>query len=784
VFNTAPKEWKSERGESIKGLAVANGYVRFFEPDVYVEAKRGLLEKAGLGALRERFEAPVVSLKDFLSQQHNRDWAEPAYGLSVMDVFRHLYETERRFQLREPRRSLLVKSSPSTAAIFGSYPRRRDAAYFTQWYKDVFKPEEMEASAECWLEVFKRSALTPLQVTRHELDLQRSWHHDPYIYVFDPTIAGDLIDLWNMRLEPNPILPVPVDWFADLVEPLEKFIRSEFRPVRGNPNGVMHNATVEFARSLGKQRSDELSKSFTKLPPGALSLKHWRNQVWVDFTDEYQHPYSRLEIVAREQRVTAPLRDGDGKPRVTLPSLAPSFAERYGAHHRWANSVSLSTWRSEDVATVLPFNTFNRRWPPIPTLGTERVAIGTEGWVFTQQYRDWDQSLSLLTNEEAIIGSLKTFDVEAELSDPGHIAKQMLDHIGGLWGVHLLADLQTLELLNKMAGAVRRRSNEDDTIEETFERRSASAEVWKSLVAKRGRDLPTVKLSDFTKRNVIRLGLETECPHCRATNWHSLTVTDYEVICERCLNRYDFPQAGLRDQNRNWHFRVVGPFSVPDYGGGAYSALLTIRTLESFGENGAGRGNLTFSTATKMKIDGREREVDFVAWQRASRFGHVERPRLIVGEAKSLGKKDIIKQKDVTHLKEVAASLPGAFMIVSVLRDHFTETEKELLRRLAKWGRRRDTRGKPSNLLILLTGKDLFFDHHMSSHWKELGPPHSQFCDFEHTSSLRNVADATQQIYLNLPSLAADHTEYWNKRHARRKARSAGKQNPRPLTGG
>ena len=35
------------------------------------------------------------------------------------------------------------------------------------------------------------------------------------------------------------------------------------------------------------------------------------------------------------------------------------------------------------------------------------------------------------------------------------------------------ADMETLELLNKMAGGVRKRSNED-TIEETFELRTAS----------------------------------------------------------------------------------------------------------------------------------------------------------------------------------------------------------------------------------------------------------------------------------------------------------------------
>src|SRR4051812_19846150 len=53
VFNKPPTEWKSEIYKRFEGTAVAKGYVRFFEPDVYVEAEAGLLEKAGLSALRK-----------------------------------------------------------------------------------------------------------------------------------------------------------------------------------------------------------------------------------------------------------------------------------------------------------------------------------------------------------------------------------------------------------------------------------------------------------------------------------------------------------------------------------------------------------------------------------------------------------------------------------------------------------------------------------------------------------------------------------------------------------
>src|SRR5437588_12878922 len=53
VFKREPKEWRPDIYQRFKGSEVAKGYARFFEPDVYVEAEKGLLEQAGLGALRE-----------------------------------------------------------------------------------------------------------------------------------------------------------------------------------------------------------------------------------------------------------------------------------------------------------------------------------------------------------------------------------------------------------------------------------------------------------------------------------------------------------------------------------------------------------------------------------------------------------------------------------------------------------------------------------------------------------------------------------------------------------
>ena len=59
VFHTSPKEWRPQKYDRIKGLAVTKKYIEFFEPDVFVESESGLLKKAGLGALQKDRSGPI-----------------------------------------------------------------------------------------------------------------------------------------------------------------------------------------------------------------------------------------------------------------------------------------------------------------------------------------------------------------------------------------------------------------------------------------------------------------------------------------------------------------------------------------------------------------------------------------------------------------------------------------------------------------------------------------------------------------------------------------------------
>ena len=310
----------------------------------------------------------------------------------------------------------------------------------------------------------------------------------------------------------------------------------------------MHNATIEFGRSIPKTDAEALIRKLKPgLPGGALALNYWRNSIWIDHRDDRIQRDSRLKVVAKEQRAYLALQE-EGELHTTFETLAPEFSSRYGkGDHRWVNVLRISNYSDKSIAQVLPFNTFDRAWPRLGMHG-DPIPVGSEGWVFPQGYKNVGQYVSLLSADDAITGWLEQLGIKAELSEPGHIAKQMLEHLGGLWGAHLLADLDTLKLLNRMSGGLRRWRNEDNTVEESFELRTATVKDWTDLIAQRQakRSLPSVSLAEFTKRNVIRLGLETECPHCSAKNWSTLTAVDYRVTCERVSSLMIFrrPRCG------------------------------------------------------------------------------------------------------------------------------------------------------------------------------------------------------------------------------------------------
>jgi hypothetical protein len=227
----------------------------------------------------------------------------------------------------------------------------------------------------------------------------------------------------------------------------------------------------------------------------------------------------------------------------------------------------------------------------------------------------------------------------------------------------------------------------------------------------------------------------------------------------------------LKENNRNWTYRVVGPFSLPDFGRGSYSSLLALRFIDEFT---MGYEKATFATATQLKFDGKDYEVDFIMWREAEKGDEIDPPQLIIGETKSAGTGPLIKPKDLASLKAIAKKLPGSIVVIGVLRDHFLASEKKILRPFVTWARRPDVYGQPTNPVVLLTSRELFMEHHLSNTWEKAGEPFIKYASYNQTRTLKEIAHATQDLYLDMVSFYTWRNTQFNRRKRGQKTSNLG----------
>jgi hypothetical protein len=320
----------------------------------------------------------------------------------------------------------------------------------------------------------------------------------------------------------------------------------------------------------------------------------------------------------------------------------------------------------------------------------------------------------------------------------------------GFWGSHLIADRETLRLLDKMSKSVRKHA--DGKIEE-FPDRSVEVKCWKALVDRRAqRGLPRVDLEGFIKANIFRLGLVLECPNCQKGNWFGIEALQLQLTCERCLKIFEFPQAGLNFAKTPWHYRVLDPYSIPDYAGGAYATVLALRAFTvGFGAHDI---NLTYATGLNLTVDDqRPFEIDFTFWYQRRRILDLEEePVLVFGEAKSFAAESI-KEKDLSRMRKLAEKFPGAFLVFATLKDELSDAEKVAIGQLATWGREQLSDRRPRAPVIVLTGLELFSSWHIKHSWKEHDGRHAKFVEppSVRLDNLWTLANFTQQLYLGLP---------------------------------
>jgi hypothetical protein len=188
------------------------------------------------------------------------------------------------------------------------------------------------------------------------------------------------------------------------------------------------------------------------------------------------------------------------------------------------------------------------------------------------------------------------------------------------------------------------------------------------------------------------------------------------------------------------------PAKIPDGLQGSLSVLLLLHVL-SRDMHPTFTPLLSFNAS---KAD-QKLEVDLAVFTRHMRHG-VYQQDVIFAECKSFQGR--FTRRDVQRMERFAQQFPGAVVIFATLRRELDATEKRLLIPFVNRGRKLLTTTRPNNPVIIFTGNELFSRTHVRNTWRELGPPfakHSQAYGEERV--FVSLADATQQLYLGLPSI-------------------------------
>lgn len=755
VCRAMPKVWRRDNHSGTAGMALSRGYIRFFEPDVYVEAEQGLAEKCGI---TEEFGSPifnrVITLEDFVTYKDGHP-PEFAFGLNIIDIYEELYSKEYRFEPRHQRQVVLFEGSNSDAcfieAVSGAFPEDEGLSFIRDGYLEAFGPEVRKASAESWSSALQQSARDPLTFTSYGFKRQPDASWNLRLFITDPRSSHDLIDLWNLRQFCDQVMPVNVEWLDELRGFLRDIIKRTYRPLPGNPHSVMIHTTIEFGRSISADRTEEICRMiFDDLPPGSWKRKAWYSRVWEFHSEDGIPKLERAVIEAKSGSVELAYEPGE-RLTASFPALSPSFAQRYGAHRaRWINVLSLTDFAENSaLALVLP-STRSRLFGPC-LIGPEAFLVSREGIVLPQQYRDTTQFFRLPTGQGAIREWLRQKGITATPSEPGRVADQILRTTDGFRGAYLLCHAETLQVLDKMSKSVRMYDGGQSTAE--YPDRTAHMSKWLDLIKRRKKQNfePALDMQAFVDAKALRLGLAIECSKCKFRNWYGLGHITERLRCERCLQDYKFPQESLNPSKTPWHYRVTGPFSVPDYAHGAYSTVLALRFF-AMGPEGLS-DSITYSSNLDLEFDGNRHEIDFACWYaRKPAIGLCEEPMLVVGEAKSFSK-EAINQSDIDRLKAVAEKLPATTLAIAVLKDALSDHEKKLVGSLALWGRKQMGDGRWRAPVLVLTATELFARHNARNEWRKAGGLRERLTQPAHVQmdNLITLANLTQQVYLDLP---------------------------------
>jgi hypothetical protein len=738
-----PPAWVDKPLRVPNAETVIKGYIDAFDPDFLVRCTKTLppyISDSGVKVIQQG------EIWDDLRRDKGR--LTPKFGIGIFEILQQIFEEHFRYIEKFPLK-VVVPHIPSKyslfwAAILGEYPRDIGKDALKRFGK-ALDIEQVDVAPATLKALLQGNVLFPRRITQLDFEIRgrSGFRNDDFVFFMDATRVGDVVDFWNLRALGKQVLPIPKQLADDrhLRSIASDFVNQAQWPYRDNPK-IWNFASFIRSRHVTMHDIQAYSQtlSIKRVADGGqmpYSLRPWYPRIW-DESARDEGGADPADLISEEKSVEIT----ETKERVQFQTLLPKFALEWDSHSeaRCANEVTFRFYGGDEVvAQVIPKTNgqnVKRAISPMTSL-PDVWRVGRNGLVKLVQHRDstvrWDVPLA----HELFFAWLRDHGWEAELSAPGLVAKGIFSQLQGFLRVFANEDL--LKLLDHMNGG-------------PVNEREVSVGAIKNRLSQMG---PRADLHDYLiSKNVFRIGAKVQCPSCQRNSWFSVESIKDQLACPKCVE--NFPAIGNVDKG-TWCYKTAGPFSIPGYADGAYCVLLS---LDFLGEHRLTRSlTSSFSFVAKSKR-GMNLEADFGALWQESVFGAIAEG-VVFGECKTYGK---FQKRDFEKMRTIANGFPGAVLAFCTLRKRLERSEIRQITRIAKTGRKYWKSERPLNPVLILTGNELLSTSGPPGCWKDMDLSKQ----FDRVHSLLDLCDATQQIYLKLPSWQQTWHEDWERKRKRR----------------
>jgi len=754
IHKRIPATWEERPLRTPSAKNIILGYIEAFDPDVLIQISKEVpqyIKNLGLEIIK-----PDEIWQD-LDDDGN---LSPKFGIGIFEILNEIFKKNFMFKMKYPI-EIIFPIIPRQytlfwTSLFGDIPNK----ILLQLEKHYFEPLEIKKSIfkiENLNDLMHGKVLFPRRITRHSINnYNRSgFRRDAYVYFMDATKTDDIVDYWNLRAIGKSVFPLPKQLKENpqIKTLLINFLKEHRIPWKHNPS-VCDRAIILRSRNSSMNELQDYSKTLQidresndLSNDGFFVLQHWYPRVW----DEWARDKDNVvpDDIYGEDEISTEIAETKDL-RIKFQSLLPKFAQKYGYHGkpRCGNEISFRFYGSNEyIAEVLPKSSGEEFIIAISSLTSFKGdwRVGRNGLVKLVK-SDFIETLDIPLAENVFFAWLEDLGWKSKLSSAGLMAKQIHNKLDGHLAV--LTNEKLLGLLEHMSGG--RVKHDGSPVENNIinqERELAVGEVKNRLKAISVRG----NLHDYlVERGIFKLGLRVQCSHCSRNSWFSLDKIQDILSCPLCLNTF----AAIGNiEDAVWCYKTAGPFTVPNYVDGAYTVLLT---ADFFNDRKMSTMRITPALSfIAESAENKNIEADIAALWQESIHG-VKQNGILFGECKTYNS---FKKRDFDRIRYLAKNFPGSILVFSTLRKSLSTNEKVEITRIAKAGRKYWKADRPINPILILTGNELLHNSGPPYCWED-----SVKKKFGRVVGIIELADATQQLYLNLPSWHKDWQERWQKK--------------------